>query len=83
MDNDTISAEALKPIQTLNSAWQNLIGHWQDYAIRLLAAGIIILVGCIVLRFGRRLILKICSQTGKRVRKRTPEQNKTIQSIGD
>lgn len=51
------------------------------YVIRLFTAAVIILVGCVVLHLGRRLIRKICARAANGKKSRTAAQTKTIQSL--
>ncbi len=74
-------SEILEPIQSMTGAWQKFLSQWPAYVIRLLTAAVIILVGCIALRFGRRLIRNICARTKNGKMPRTAAQTKTIQSL--
>ena len=81
MGSEGMVSEALEPIQAVTDAWQKFIGQWPAYVIRLLSAAVIILAGCFVLRFGRRLIRKICARAANGKKPRTAAQTKTIQSL--
>ncbi len=72
---------ALEPIQSIAGAWQNFISRWPDYVIRLATAAVIILAGCLLLRFGRRVIRKICARAATGKRPKSAAQTKTIQSL--
>ncbi len=81
VDGKGAIAEVLEPIQTAAEAWHKFIDQWPSYVIRLVTAAAIILVGCLVLRFGRRLIRRICAKAGNGKQKRTASQTRTIQSL--
>ncbi len=74
-------SEVLAPIQSISGAWQNFINRWPDYAIRLATAAVIILVGCLLLRLGRRVIRKICARAAGGKKPKSAAQTKTIQSL--
>ena len=65
----------------MTDSWQKMVNQWPAYAVRLLAAAVIILAGCIVLRLGRRLIRRICARATGGKKPRTAAQTKTIQSL--
>ena len=75
------SAEILDPIQSVAGAWHKLVSRWPTYAVSLLTAAVIILAGCVAVRFGRRLIRKICARAANGKKQRSEAQTKTIQSI--
>jgi small conductance mechanosensitive channel len=81
MSGESAVSESLGPIQTVTNAWQKFFGQWPSYVVSLLTAALIIAVGCILLRLGRRLIRKICARTANRKKDRTAVQTKTIQSL--
>lgn len=81
MDGESTVSKALEPIHTVTDVWQDFISQWPAYMIRLLSAGVVILVGCLVLHFGRRLIRRICSRAADGKKPRTAAQTKTVQSL--
>jgi len=81
MDSMSSVSEALEPIQAVTDVWQKFVSQWPAYVVRLLTAAIIILVGCVVLHFGRRLIRRVCARAVNGKKPRTAAQTKTIQSL--
>lgn len=81
MESMSSVSEVLEPIQAVTDVWQKFVSQWPVYVVRLLTAAIIILVGCVVLHFGRRLIRRICARAVNGKKPRTAAQTKTIQSL--
>ena len=81
MGGESAVSGVLEPIQVVTDAWQKFVSQWPAYLIRLVYAAVIILVGCLALRFGRHLIRKICARAANGKKQRTAAQTKTIQSL--
>ena len=81
MDGESAVSGVLEPIQVVTEAWQKFVSQWPAYLIRLVYTAVIILVGCLALRFGRHLIRKICARAANGKKQRTAAQTKTIQSL--